>query len=72
MIRNSDANTLVVDLGDVKLPDDKLQELEHGIRRLVLAKVAEMDFAGDLVISHPSDQIGRTRGIRLQAKVLNE
>jgi len=71
-IRRSDRNTFVVDLGDVKLPDDQAAALEHEIRRLVLARVAAMDFAGDLVVSHPFDDRGRTRGIRLVARVLNE
>jgi len=71
-LRRSDANTFVVDLGDVKLPDDQAAALEHEIRRLVLSRVAAMDFAGDLVVSHPFDQFGRTRGIRLIPRILNE
>jgi len=72
MIRSSDANTFIVDLGDVKLPDDAAAELEHEIRALVLAKIAGMDFAGDLVVGHLFDSIGRTRGIRLTAQIQNE
>jgi len=71
-IRTSNANTFVVDLGDVRLPDEQAAALEHEIRRLVLARVAAMDFAGDLLITHPLDQFGRTRGIRLIPRIQSE
>jgi hypothetical protein len=55
----------VVDLGDLELPADAARNLNTEIRKLVLSRIAELDFKGDLRVaaSLPKELGPRTDGI---------
>jgi hypothetical protein len=46
-------NQFVVDLGDVHLPESVSKQLEHAIRRAVLATLAESGVEGRIGIRYP-------------------
>lgn len=52
----------VVDLGELKLPDEIEKKLDVDIRRLVMQTLADIDFNGDVTVQFPFPP-GRTLGI---------
>ena len=55
------SNQFVVDLGDVRLPDQVSDKIEQAIRRAALGVIAGIDIDGDIGIKLP----GELRGIYL-------
>jgi len=60
-MEKSKSNQFVVDLGDVRLPDQVSDKIEQAIRRAALGVIAGIDIDGDIGIKLP----GELRGIYL-------
>jgi hypothetical protein len=60
-MERSKSNQFVVDLGDVRLPDQVSDKIEQAIRRAALGVIAGIDIDGDIGIKLP----GELRGIYL-------
>jgi len=52
------SNQFVVDLGDVRLPDQVSDKIEQAIRRAALGVIAGIDLDGDIGIKLPGDLRG--------------
>ena len=65
-MEKSKSNQFVVDLGDVRLPDQVSDKIEQAIRRAALGVIAEIDIDGDIGIKLPGD----LRGIYLDVSRL--
>jgi hypothetical protein len=52
------SNQFVVDLGDVRLPDQVSDKIEQAIRRAALGVIAGIDIDGDIGIKLPGDLRG--------------
>ncbi len=57
-MERSKSNQFVVDLGDVRLPDQVSDKIEQAIRRAALGVIAGIDIDGDIGIKLPGDLRG--------------
>ena len=57
-MEKSKSNQFVVDLGDVRLPDQVSDKIEQAIRRAALGVIAGIDIDGDIGIKLPGDLRG--------------